>query len=170
MKHIMDRVAHVLLRPVSVPASTRSNGAGAVLGEDGGTQDRTGRGEPQSSSAPKECAPLRQDSASHDDRRSEPRHEEKVDVILTPLDDVSKRLRGITLNVSNRGVRVRLDPNSEQPNQRQVYRIETGANRILCEVRNSAIMPASVEVGFEILSRPQAGKASMNKLNAAAAS
>jgi len=168
MKHIMDRVARVLSRPVSVPASTRSNGAGAVPREDGCTQDRTGQGL-RSSSAPAESAALRQESASSAERRSEPRHEEKVDVILTPLDNVSKRLRGVTLNVSNRGVRVRLDPNSEQPNQRQIYRIETGANRILCEVRNSASMPASVEVGFEIVSRPQPAKAGTDRLKTAAA-
>ena len=95
-------------------------------------------------------------SAAPNERRSEPRRYVKSDVILTPLDDVSKRFRGTTLNISEGGMRVRLDRSSGQPGDRQVYRIETPTNRVLGEVRNSAVVPASVEVGFEIVSGPQA--------------
>ncbi len=154
MKHIMDRLAPALSRSAGADGSACSNHFDFVRTDAACAQSGAGRDESRLS--------IRADAARRDEasalqagpneRRSEPRRHMKADVILTPLDDVSKHLRGVLLDISARGVRVRLDRSAGQPGPRQVYRIETRTNRMLCEVRNSSVVPASVEVGFEIMS------------------
>ena len=86
-----------------------------------------------------------------DERRSEPRTDLAANVVLTPLNDVSRRLKGSSVNISKRGIRVRLTPGDHVPIQKQVFRIETSSDRILCEVRNWAAEATSIEIGLEIL-------------------
>jgi hypothetical protein len=123
--------------------------SGAVL-----TQDRPGRNMAGSSSALADSASVGRKNEAPKERRSEPRRKVNAELVLTPLDDVTKHLRGVALNVSTRGIMVRLDRSAGRFGEKQIYRIETRSKRMLCEVRHSAVVPASVEVGFEILSSP----------------
>jgi hypothetical protein len=92
------------------------------------------------------------------DRRSEPRIEAKASVVMTPLAAVSTRLHGSLVNVSARGVRVHFDAKLNQPRAGEVYRVQSGDDLMLCEVRNSAVAEEGADLGLSIVHWSGAGK------------
>jgi hypothetical protein len=87
-----------------------------------------------------------------EERRSEPRIEANTSVLITPLAAVATRLHGSVVNVSTRGVRVHCDRElKDLPRAGEVYRIQSGGDLMLCEVRNSAVTEAGADLGFQIV-------------------
>jgi hypothetical protein len=98
-------------------------------------------------------------SAASDDRRSEPRIETSSSVVMTPLAAVTIRIEGSIINVSDGGVRVRVDTQLKQlPRTGEVYRVQTQDDVMLCEVRNSEVAGVGAELGLQIVHWADAGK------------
>jgi hypothetical protein len=86
------------------------------------------------------------------ERRSEPRIEANISVLITPLAAVATRLHGSVVNVSTRGVRVHCDKElSESPRAGDVYRVQSRGDLMLCEVRNSVVTDAGADLGLQIV-------------------
>ncbi len=93
------------------------------------------------------------------ERRSEPRTEAGAKIVMTPLAAVATRLHGIVVNVSPRGVRVRFATLlNVHPKAREVYRIQSGNDVMLCEVRYCEFAGEGADVGLEILHWVKAGE------------
>jgi len=87
-----------------------------------------------------------------DERRSEPRIDVKAPVVMTPLATVTTRLSGHVVNVSGRGLKVRVDAGLKgKPASGEVYRVQTGDDLMLCEVRNWQGEGEGGAIGFQIL-------------------
>jgi hypothetical protein len=87
-----------------------------------------------------------------DERRSEPRIDVKAPVVMTPLATVTTRLSGHVVNVSGRGLKVRVDGGlNGKPASGEVYRVQTGDDLMLCEVRNWQLEGEGAAIGFQIL-------------------
>jgi hypothetical protein len=99
------------------------------------------------------------DMMTAEERRSEPRIEASTSVLITPLAAVATRLHGSVVNVSTRGVRVRCDKEfKELPRAGDVYRVQSGGDLMLCEVRNSAVTEAGADLGLQIVHWSGAGE------------
>src|SRR5579862_8096239 len=93
------------------------------------------------------------------ERRSEPRTEAGAKIVMTPLAAVATRLHGIVVNVSPRGVRVRFATLlNVHPKAGEVYRIQSGNDVMLCEVRYCEFAGEGADVGLEILHWVKAGE------------
>jgi hypothetical protein len=95
---------------------------------------------------------------STEDRRSEPRIAARAKVVVTPLSAVTTRLHGSLVNVSTRGVRVHFDTKLDQPRAGEVYRVQSGDDLMLCEVRHCAVADASADLGLKIVLWSKAGE------------
>ena len=86
------------------------------------------------------------------ERRLEPRLDIDATVTMTPLGDVSKRLSGSIVNISGRGVRVRLSERpSVLPRTGDVFRVQCGDDLMLCELRRVQTEGADLDYGFQIV-------------------
>src|ERR1700680_9443 len=95
------------------------------------------------------------------ERRSESRIMLDAPALMIPLASVTSRLCGRVLNLSRHGVKVRTDePLEEPPRTGDVYRIRSGDDVMLCEVRYYRLFGAGDEVGFKILHRFSTGELS----------
>src|SRR5260370_11726390 len=75
------------------------------------------------------------------EQRSEPRIEADAPALMIPLADVATRFRGRVLDISRRGVKVRTsEPLKLQPKIGDVYRILSGDDVLLCEVRHCQLL------------------------------
>ncbi len=79
---------------------------------------------------------------------------------MTPLATVATHLRGTVINVSGRGLQVRVAALKELPRTGDVYRIQSGNDLILCEVRYGHLTGAGAELGFQIVHWAKAGELS----------
>jgi hypothetical protein len=94
-----------------------------------------------------------------EERRSERRIETSASVLITPLAAVGTRFHGSIVNVSTRGVRVHCDTElNELPRAGEVYRVQSCGDLMLCEVRNSAVTGAGVDLGLQIVHWGGAGE------------
>jgi hypothetical protein len=93
-----------------------------------------------------------------EDRRAEPRISTRAKVVMTPLAQVTTRLHGSVVNVSARGVRVHFETKVNQPRAGEVYRIQSGDDLMLCEVRNCAVAGDGAELGLQIVHWGNAGE------------
>ena len=97
------------------------------------------------------------------ERRMESRFAADTPALVIPLACVTSRLCGRVLNVSRKGVKVRTDePLKEPPRTGDAYRVQSGDDVMLCEVRYYQLVGAGAEVGFKILHRFSAGE--LNRL------
>jgi hypothetical protein len=95
------------------------------------------------------------------ERRSESRIVLDAPALMIPLASVTARLCGRVLNLSRHGVKVRTDePLEEPPRTGDAYRIRSGDDVMLCEVRYYRLLGAGDEVGFKILHRFSTGELS----------
>jgi len=102
-------------------------------------------------------------SMNVDERRSEPRIELGASVVVIPLAAVATRLGGSVVNVSTRGVRVHFDtPLKEVPRAGEVYRVQSGDDLMLCEVRYYDVVEEGADLGLQILHWTEAGE--LNRL------
>lgn len=86
------------------------------------------------------------------ERRRETRCKVDSPAEVTPLAAVNQRLSGQVINVSARGVRVRVDqPLSGNPRVGDVYRVLSSNDRMLCEISNWLPNGESTDMGFRIL-------------------
>ena len=80
---------------------------------------------------------------------------------MTPLAAVATRLRGVVVNVSTRGVKVHFETLlNEQPRAGDVYRVQSGDDLMLCEVRHCDVAGKGADLGLEILHWVSAGELS----------
>ncbi len=87
-----------------------------------------------------------------DERRREARIDVVTEVALTPLGSVEPGLQGQVLNVSQRGVKVRVTgPAGSEPAVGDFYRILTSRDRMLGRVSHSLPGAEGTEIGFRIL-------------------
>ena len=94
-----------------------------------------------------------------EERRSEPRIESSASVVVTPLAAVATRLHGRALNVSRRGVSVHFDTLlNELPRAGEVYRVQSGDDLMLCEVRHCRAAEKGSDLGLEIVHWGNAGE------------
>jgi uncharacterized protein DUF4115/PilZ domain-containing protein len=93
------------------------------------------------------------------EQRSEPRIEADAPALMIPLANVATRFRGRVLDISRRGVRVRTsEPLKPQPKIGDVYRILSGDDVLLCEVRHCQLLWEGSELGFQIVHRLSSGE------------
>jgi hypothetical protein len=86
------------------------------------------------------------------DRRREIRCKVDAPAEITPLATVSTRLTGQVINVSSRGVRIRVDqPLTSRPRVGDVYRVLSSDDRILCEIIHWLSNGESTDIGFRIV-------------------
>ena len=86
------------------------------------------------------------------ERRTEPRIDVNVKAEMTPLAAVATRLGGHVMNVSAHGVRIHVAGKiSGQPRNGDVYRILSGRDLILGEVRHWCQEGPGADIGFKIL-------------------
>ena len=81
---------------------------------------------------------------------------------MTPLAAVATRLQASVVNVSARGVRVHVDAQSKELLRAgEVYRVQTGDDLMLAEVRNCVVdAGAGAELGLHIVYWGAAGELS----------
>jgi hypothetical protein len=97
------------------------------------------------------------------ERRSEPRIEIGTSVVMTPLAAVATRLKASVVNVSRRGIRVRVGAQmKELPRAGDVYRVQSRDDLMLCEVRNSCRTATGAHLGLHIVHWGAAGE--LNRL------
>jgi hypothetical protein len=86
------------------------------------------------------------------ERRAEPRLTVNAKVVITPLAAVTKRLHGIVVNASGKGLEVHLENGlTEAPRLGEVFRVQTGDDLMLCEVRHSTPNGAGLKLGLQIV-------------------
>jgi hypothetical protein len=103
--------------------------------------------------------PKELDTMTAEERRSEPRIGTTTSVVVTPLAAVTASFRGSVVNVSKRGIRVHCDtPLKELPRAGGVFRVQSGGDLMLCELRNSAFAEAGAELGLQIVHWGEAGE------------
>jgi hypothetical protein len=82
----------------------------------------------------------------------EPRIDVKALAEMTPLAAVATRLKGHVIDVSGRGVKIQVDACLKgNPVSRDVYRVQSGGDLMLCEVRHCQLEGDGTRIGFEIL-------------------
>ena len=82
---------------------------------------------------------------------------------ITPLSAVTNRIRALVVDVSVRGLKVHADGLTEKELAAgDVYRVQTGDDLMLCEIRHRRLEGESVDIGFAILHWVSAGK--LNRL------
>jgi c-di-GMP-binding flagellar brake protein YcgR len=98
------------------------------------------------------------------ERRQDPRIEiTEALVTITPLSAVTNRVRGMVVDVSARGLKVHADGISETSLVNgDVYRVQSGDDLMLCEMRHRRFEGDSGDIGFAILHWVSAGK--LNRL------
>lgn len=95
------------------------------------------------------------------ERRVESRIAADAPAVMIPLASVTSRISSRILNVSRRGVKVRTaEPLKEPPRTGDAYRILSGDDVMLCEVRYYHLAAPGAEVGFKILHRFSTGELS----------
>jgi hypothetical protein len=93
------------------------------------------------------------------EQRSEPRIEADAPALMIPLADVGTRFRGRVLDISRRGIKVRTsEPLKPQPKIGDIYRILSGDDVLLCEVRHCQLLWEGAELGFRIVHRLSSGE------------
>src|ERR1022692_2214498 len=93
------------------------------------------------------------------ERRSEPRIETNASVVITPLAAVATHLHGSVVDVSAGGVKVHLDASlKELPRAGAIYRIQSGDDLMLCEVRYSKVAEPGADLGLKIIHWRDAGE------------
>jgi|SRR5579862_9499832 len=93
------------------------------------------------------------------ERRSEKRIALGAPAELIPLAAVSTSLRGRVVDISGRGVKVHLDSLlNELPRTGDAYRLLSGREVMLCEVRNMQLEGEGGDIGLKILHWTKAGK------------
>ena len=86
------------------------------------------------------------------ERRRETRCKVDTPAEITPLAAVTQPLSGHVINVSSRGLRVRLaKPLSGHPRAGDVYRVNSSSDRMLCEISHWLSNGDSTDIGFRIL-------------------
>jgi len=94
-----------------------------------------------------------------EERRSEPRIEASAEVLITPLAAVATRFHGSIMNVSTHGVKVHCDTElKELPRAGDVYRVQSGGDLMLCEVRHSRVTDDGAILGLQIVHWDDAGE------------
>ena len=82
---------------------------------------------------------------------------------ITPLSAVANCMRGLVVDVSLRGLKVHADGISENSLVNgDVYRIQSGDDLMLCEIRHRRLAGDAVDIGFAIIHWMSAGK--LNRL------
>ncbi len=85
------------------------------------------------------------------ERRREKRCKVDAPAEITPLATVSARLIGQVINVSSRGVSVRVtQPLTTLPRVGDVYRVLSTNDRMLCEIIHLLSNGESTDIGFRI--------------------
>jgi hypothetical protein len=93
------------------------------------------------------------------ERRTEPRLEAEAPVVMTPLSAVTTRLHGSVVNVSDRGLKVQATALTDQHlTTGNIYRVQSGDDLMLCEIRHRRLDGENVNIGFAILHWVSAGK------------
>jgi len=86
------------------------------------------------------------------ERRLEPRFEAKASVIMTPLSAVTTRLHGSVVDLSSGGLKVHATTLMEKHLAAgDVYRVQSGDDLMLCEIRHRRLDGQTVDIGFAIL-------------------
>jgi hypothetical protein len=94
-----------------------------------------------------------------EERRSEERAKANASVVITPLASVAIRFEGSVVDVSTRGVRVHVETQlQELPRTGDVYRVQSGDDIMLCEVRHAEVAGAGADLGLLILHWSKEGK------------
>jgi hypothetical protein len=98
------------------------------------------------------------------ERRQDPRIEiTEALVTITPLSAVTSHTRGLVVDVSARGLKVHADGISETSLVNgDVYRVQSGDDLMLCEMRHRRFEGDCGDIGFAILHWVSAGK--LNRL------
>ena len=86
------------------------------------------------------------------ERRLEPRIESRTSVVMIPLATVSTRLQAFAVNVSTCGIRVHSNTLvNDLPRAGEVYRVQSGDDVMLCEVRHCQLAGEGADLGFKIV-------------------
>ena len=82
---------------------------------------------------------------------------------MTPLSAVTDRMHGSVVNVSGRGLKVHANALTDKHLATgTVYRVQTGDDLMLCEIRHRRLEGETVDIGFAILHWVSEGK--LNRL------
>jgi hypothetical protein len=94
-----------------------------------------------------------------DERRSDPRFEAGVPVVVIPLADVATRWPGRVMDVSRSGCKVHVDVFMDQlPRTGDACRLQTGKDVILCEIRHCRVEGEGSDLGLKIIHWGSAGE------------
>ncbi len=94
-----------------------------------------------------------------EERRAVARIDAAVPVVVTPLSDVATRWPGRVMNLSRYGVKVHVEAIPGQlPRPGDAYRVQSGKDVILCEVRHYQIEDEGSNLGFKIIHWGSAGE------------
>src|SRR5580658_10121895 len=86
------------------------------------------------------------------ERRQETRCKVDAPAEIAPLAAVSGRLTGQVINVSSRGVRIRVaQPLTSLPHVGDIYRVLSTNDRMLCEIIHWLSNGESTDIGFRIV-------------------
>jgi hypothetical protein len=97
------------------------------------------------------------------ERRLETRLETEAAVVLTPLSAVTNRLHGSVVNVSSRGLKVHAGKLPEEHlTAGNIFRVQSGDDLMLCEIRHRRVEGETADIGFSILHWVSEGK--LNRL------
>ena len=85
-------------------------------------------------------------------------------MVMTPLSAVTTRLHGSVVNVSGGGLKVHANALSDEHllAAGHVYRVQSGDDLMLCEIRNRRLEGETADIGFAILHWVSEGK--LNRL------
>jgi hypothetical protein len=87
-----------------------------------------------------------------DERRSEPRIEAGLAVVVIPLADVASRWLGQVVNVSRCGLKIHVDALLDPlPRAGDAYRIQAGEETLLCEVRRYQVEDKGGSLGLKVI-------------------
>ncbi len=88
-----------------------------------------------------------------DERRLDPRIEAGVPAVVTPLANVAIHYKGRVVDVSRGGVKVHVDETflDRLPRKGDAYRVQTGEEVLLCEVRHCQIEDDGAKLGLKVL-------------------
>src|SRR5437867_11471803 len=93
------------------------------------------------------------------ERRAEPRLTVNAKVEITPLAAVAKRFHGTVVNASGKGLEVHIDNGlKESPRLGEVFRVQTGDDLMLCEVRRSTADGPALRLGLQIVHWAKVGQ------------
>ncbi|MDP8982669.1 MAG: PilZ domain-containing protein [Acidobacteriota bacterium] len=97
------------------------------------------------------------------ERRLETRLETQAPAVITPLSAVTSRVHGSVVNVSSRGLKVHAGtPPEEHLAAGSIFRVQSGDDLMLCEIRHRRVEGETADIGFSILHWVSEGK--LNRL------